>query len=80
MNSDFHESRVEIERAESRVGWWIMMLLQTAVHWLSSAEVGAKFGVEQLQAIQKSSMISQLVLKDESFEIIDSETKVGPSE
>ena len=24
------------------------MLPQTAVHWLSSAEVGAKFGVEQM--------------------------------
>ena len=38
-----------IASRESRVvGWWIIMLPQTAVHRLSSAEVGAKFGVEQL--------------------------------
>ena len=35
-------------RESSIVGWWIIMLPQTAVHWLSSAEVGAEFGVEQL--------------------------------
>ena len=29
------------------VGWWIIMLPQTPLHWLSSAEVGVKFGAEQ---------------------------------
>ena len=45
----YHPSR---ESRESErvvvVGWWITMLPQTDVHWLSSAGVGAKFGVEQL--------------------------------
>ena len=29
------------------------MLTQTAVHWLSSEEVGAEFGAEQYKAIIK---------------------------
>jgi len=43
-------ARVVVER-ESRVGLWIIMLPRTVVHWLSSAEVGAKFGAEQLALI-----------------------------
>ena len=43
-----------IASRESRVvGWWIIMLPQTAVHWQRSAGVGAKFGAEQLPKKQK---------------------------
>ena len=38
----------ERERVVVVVVWWIIMLPRSAVHWLSSAGVGAKFGVEQL--------------------------------
>ena len=56
-------SRVIVVEGVVVVGLWIMMLPKTAVHWLSSAEVWAKFGVEQLQTIKIVSYCSCKTVK-----------------
>ena len=40
-------SRALVVERVAVVRWWIMMFPKTAAHWLGSAEVWAKFGVEQ---------------------------------